>query len=105
MEQSDLYRSDKIPLKYFEEVEKNELKKRLTLFILDLLVNDFQRLTLLLYRHDVAEQKASLAMREPTNEQKASHLAELVIERELQKAATRKAYRQYKENRKNKRIE
>ena len=105
MEQSELYHSDKIPLKYFEKPDRNELKKQLTLFILDLLVNDFRKLSALLYRHDVAERKAALAMREPTNEQKAGHLAELVIERELQKAATRKAYREYKENQKNKSIE
>ncbi len=102
MNEFNLSNSDKIPAKYFEELSKDDLRRALKSIILDLLLNDFQKLTLLLYRHDVPERKAALAFNEPDNERKAEHLADLVIQRELQKVATRRAYRRYKAEKGNK---
>ncbi len=55
-----------------------------------LLDHDFEKLLNMLYRIDVSEQKAGRAL---SADVPAIRLAELVIERELQKVATRKKYK------------
>jgi hypothetical protein len=52
--------------------------------------NDFQHFLNLLYRIDISEEKAKLAF---TDDHPTARLAELIIERELQKAASRKKYK------------
>ena len=71
-----------------EGLEK--LKKWLTQEIMILMERDFQKLLQILYRIDVNEQKAKKAF-SATNP--ASALAELIIERELQKVESRKKYK------------
>lgn len=72
----------------FSNLEK--LENWLTGEIALLMDQDFERLMNVLYRIDVGEDKTKLAYAasNPANE-----LAKLIIERELQKVATRKKYR------------
>ena len=92
---------DKIPIKYFELPKQNRLREALIVFVLDLLQHDFHRLSNLLYRHDVSEKAIVSALSSGTIDEKAKHIADLIIDREMQKVATRKAYREFKSNQKN----
>lgn len=58
----------------------------------ELLVKDFNRLINCLYILDVSEVKLKSALAE-SNENPASIIAEMIIERELQKVETRKKYK------------
>jgi hypothetical protein len=77
----------------YEILERDELHHRLKTYILELLEFNFDRLTQLMYRHDVAENKFHAALDSGNLEEQASKLADAVIERELEKIETRKAYR------------
>ncbi len=88
--------NEPLPSEY-ETLSGEELKKRLQVFIADLLEHDFQKLCNLIYRHDVKEEKFQRALRQGNINKQASEIADLVIEREMQKVETRKAYRKRKE--------
>lgn len=94
-----------IPAQFFETMERSDLKQQLKLFIRDLLEHDFHRLCNLIYRHDVSEPKFHQALDLPDIDLQAESIADLVIEREMQKIATRKAYRKFKEDRDKKSLE
>ncbi len=89
---------ESIPGRIFETMDRNELKEKLTSLIKELLQNDFARLCNIIYRHDVQEVKFQKALELPDIVLQAEKISDLVIERELQKVETRKAYRRYKEN-------
>jgi len=99
-EDGNLDKYQQIPVAYFESLSGDELSKRLKVFILDLLQHDFHRLCNLIYRHDVAENKFNQALSNPDMEAQAAAIAQLVIEREMQKITSRKAYREYKSSKK-----
>lgn len=67
----------------------DKLKEWLAYEIQILLDHDFQKLLNMLYRIDVKEQKAKEALADLNPSFK---LAELIIEREMQKVASRKKY-------------
>lgn len=67
------------------------LHEQLANKILDLLNNDFNALVNLLYKIDVNEQKARTCFGK-TNEEIAQCLAQLIWERQVQKAEYRKKY-------------
>ena len=58
----------------------------------DLLAKDFSRLINYLYRLDVSETKLKSALAE-SNDNPASMITQMIIEREMQKVETRKKYR------------
>ncbi len=87
---------DKIPSKYFELPDQHRLREALTVFIADLLAHDFSKLCHLMYRYDVPEQAFHQALASESIDEQASCIADLVIAREMQKVATRAAYRQHK---------
>lgn len=70
----------------------SEFQKLLTGLIGHLLDNDFERLLNGLYRIDVSEEKVKLAMASQGNI--AEQVAQLIIEREMQKVITREKYRE-----------
>ncbi len=82
----------------FTNLSKDELEKKLHIFILDLLENNIEKLRLLIYRHDVSEEKFYNALKLPEKEQQAWKITHLVIDRELKKIETRLAYKQSKES-------
>jgi len=84
----------------YESLSRNELRKQLSEFIYDLLVYNPEKLTNLMYRHDVKESLfiKALSIGDPTEQSIA--IADLVIEREMEKVEMRKAYKKYKEEKK-----
>ena len=75
-----------------EDLSKNELQERLTAFINELIVNDFQRLITILYRVDVDEKKLKRILKENIWTDAGEIIANLIIEREIQKIETRKQF-------------
>ena len=75
-----------------EKPELEELHQYLTAAIRKLLNKDFNRLINILYRIDITESRVAKVLHTDDPMQIASELASLVIERELQKVATRKIY-------------
>jgi hypothetical protein len=71
----------------------DEIREKLLVLINDLINKDFQTLIQLLYRIDVNEKKIRLYLNEKPNEDAASVLADLIIERQLQKIESRKKFR------------
>lgn len=71
----------------------DELKEYLVKEIKILLDSNFQQLLSVLYRIDVSEAKAKQAFALLNNNAIANKLAELILERQYQKAKTRIAYR------------
>ena len=96
----DLYKYNE-PLKSdYESLSRNELETRLHSFISNLLVNDFEKLCNLIYRHDVNEAKFNNSLNIPDINEQAWIITHLVIDREMEKVKMRKAYKDYKENQK-----
>lgn len=77
-------------------LDHDTLHSRLRLFIADLLTNDFEQLCALMYRHDVNESAFNQALSFSTDEERTAAIAELVIQREMQKMETRMAYAKQK---------
>ena len=79
------------------EVEKmnySEFLKNLTRIINYLLEKDFQRLLNGLYRIDVSEQKVNEVLNASAPDSIAKEVAQLILERELQKVETRLKYKE-----------
>ena len=70
----------------------NEMRSQLILLINELINKDFHSLIQLLYRIDVSEKKIRVYLSEKPNEDAANVLADLIIERQLQKIETRKKF-------------
>ena len=71
-----------------------ELKNRLIPLINDLLIHDFAGLMQILYRIDVDEKKLKSVLKENQHQDAASLIADEIIRRQLQKIATKKEFRQ-----------
>lgn len=76
----------------------NEVRDKLILLINELINKDFQALVQLLYRVDVNENKIRLYLNQKTNEDAASVLADLVIERQLEKIKSRETFKSTNKN-------
>ncbi len=61
-------------------------------YINRLILSDFSKLVQLLYRVDVSEKKLKQILQEHPNEDAAVIIAQLIIERQQQKAESRKKY-------------
>ena len=77
---------------------QNEIREKLLVLINELINKDFHALIQLLYRIDVNEKKIRLYLNEKPNEDAASVLADLIIERQLQKIESRKKFRSKNNN-------
>jgi len=73
-----------------ESVEK--IRKQLIILINELINKDFHALLQLLYRIDVNEKKIRYYLDENKNEDSAPVLADMIIERQLQKIESRKHF-------------
>lgn len=67
-----------------------ELKQKLSIHINDLINHDFQKLVSLLYRIDVNENKMRNLLDQKEGENAAGLIANLIIERQLEKIESRK---------------
>lgn len=86
--------SSLIPNNDFEKLE--EFKKYLIEKLKDMLDNNFNLLVNTLYRIDISEQKLSELFSGKNRENIPEKLAEMIIERQLQKIQFRKQYREGK---------
>ena len=89
----------------YETVSREELKRRLTIFISELLETNFEKLCSMVYRHDVSEARFNHVLQSGSIKEQAEKLSDLVIERELEKVKSRQAYRREKDKMMNKKID
>jgi len=73
--------------------KKAVLKQQLAVYLNDLLLHDFHSLVQLLYRVDVSEKKIKAVLQEHPTEDAGNLLADLVIQRQAEKQATRNSFR------------
>lgn len=72
----------------------NELRAKLASYLDNLVVNDFNKLVSILYRIDIAQEKAKAALQENAKKESAGEtLAHLIVERQMEKVITRRKYR------------
>lgn len=91
--------------KDYEALSREEIKTHLTKYIAELLEYNFEKLCNLIYRHDVSEAKFYQALGNGDIIIQAENIAELVIEREMQKVETRKVYKSHQEEKRKKELE
>ena len=86
--------SDKIisEINLMQQVSNEQIRARLIDLINELIQKDFNALLQLLYCIDVDEMKIRSCLKENKNNDTASLLADLIIERQLQKIKTRQEY-------------
>ena len=71
------------------KITREELHQKLSVYINDLIVHDFQKLVFILYRVDVHEGKLKHLLKENPGEDAGLVIADLIIERQLQKIKSR----------------
>jgi hypothetical protein len=81
-----------------DNLSLDELQKQLASYINLLIQNDFQKLIMLLYRIDVSEVKLKQLLKVQPQEDAGKIIADLVIERQLQKIKTRQQFKQQGDN-------
>ncbi|MCK9401409.1 MAG: hypothetical protein M0Q51_15635 [Bacteroidales bacterium] len=74
-------------------VDRNMIREKLAILIEHMMQNNFEKLCQAMYRLDVSESKFHQVMTEQPTEEISSSLADLVIEREMQKVRTRITYK------------
>ena len=72
-------------------LEKLKLREQLIFYINHLVLNDFNKLVQILYSVDVSEQKLKTLLQEKPQTDAAELIADLLIERQQQKIATKKS--------------
>lgn len=72
-----------------ENISLSELKEQLTQYINELINTDFEKLIFYLYRIDVHEAKMKQLLQAHEGENAASLIAQLIIDRQVQKIKTR----------------
>jgi uncharacterized protein YwgA len=82
--------NDSLELSLPGTLSQDELKKKLTERINHLINNDFENLVSLLYRIDVNENKIRNLLKVNEGENAARIIADLIIERQLQKIESRR---------------
>lgn len=70
-----------------------ELRNKLTVYFNELINSDFEKLVFLLYRIDVNEARMRALLAHKEGQDSAGLIADLVIERQLQKIESRKQFR------------
>lgn len=81
-----------------EQISFNEIREQLGQCINDLIVNDFQKLVSVLYRIDISESRLKRLLLEENHEDAGKVIADLIIQRQLEKIKTRQQFKQPNEN-------
>jgi hypothetical protein len=76
-----------------ENISFDLLKEKLSDHINHLIQHDFQKLVAVLYRIDVSEAKLKYLLKENTDQDASPIIADLIIERQLQKIKSRQEHR------------
>jgi hypothetical protein len=74
-------------------IAEEELRRQLSIQINYLIVHDFQKLVAVLYRVDVNEEKLKQFLKENSGQDAGFIIADLIIERQLQKIKSRREFR------------
>lgn len=77
-----------------DHIPLNEVRENLLVLLNQLINQDFSILLQLLYRIDINEKKIRLLLEKNPTEDSASIIADLIIERQLQKIASRKLFKE-----------
>ena len=75
-------------------ISSEELKEKLTFHINHLINHDFEKLVFYLYRVDVNESRMQQLLEQREGKNAAGLIADLIIERQLQKIKSRQQFRQ-----------
>jgi hypothetical protein len=75
-----------------ETIPKQLLVEKLSIFIDDLIQNNFQKLVAILYKIDVSEKKLKQLLQESEGVNAAGIISTLIIERQQQKIESRKKF-------------
>lgn len=81
-----------------EELKNRLLLDQFTAYIRGLILNDFEKLVNLLYRIDVDESKLKQLLSMHKNEDSAKIIAEMIINRQIQKIQFRRSMQQGRES-------
>jgi hypothetical protein len=81
-----------------ETISLEELKQKLSLYVNHLINHDFEKLVFYLYRIDVNEAKMKQLLEQREGEDAPGLIADLIIERQLQKIKSRQQFRQRDSN-------
>jgi len=95
--EKDLQKHDSVLLPEVQEhIGREEIKKKLEQIIGQMLSEEFEKLCNTMYRLDVSEIKFHHILNNTPSEEISGELADLVIDREIQKIKTRELYRKNK---------
>jgi len=81
-----------------EKISLEELKGKLMQHVNHLIDTNFQQLVAILYRVDVSESKLKMLLNESMGEDSGSIIADLIIERQLQKIKFRQKFSNWNKN-------
>jgi hypothetical protein len=81
-----------------KKISLEELKGKLTQHVNYLIDTNFQQLVAILYRVDVSESKLKMLLNESMGEDSGSVIADLIIERQLQKIKFRQKFSNWNKN-------
>lgn len=84
---------NELSLQLTEAVNIEELKRLIAARINDLIQHDFTQLTQILYRIDVNEDRLKYLLNDPGEKDAAEIIAELIIERQVEKFESRKTFK------------
>jgi hypothetical protein len=81
-----------------ENISLEKLKEKISFHVNELIQHDFQKLVTILYRIDVNEPKLKYLLKENPGDDAGKIIAELIIERQLQKIKSRQEHSKRDEN-------
>ena len=100
MENTELIQlvNEEMTIELPEKISFEEIREQISQNVNNLIVNDFQRLVSLLYRIDISESKLRQLLKEENHEDAGKIIADMIIERQLQKIKTRQQFKQPNKN-------
>jgi hypothetical protein len=100
MDNTELIRllNNELPIEIAEENSYQEIHVQLSVYLNNLIKNDFDKLIAYLYRIDVNEQKLKTLLMQKPDEDAGNIIATLIIERQEQKIKTRRQFTQNNED-------
>jgi hypothetical protein len=84
--------NNELPVEIAAQKSYNEIHAQLSVYINNLIRDDFDKLITYLYRIDVNEQKLKSLLQQSPNEDAGNIIATLIIERQQQKIKTRQQF-------------
>ena len=78
-----------------DDISFELLNEKLLQHINNLILHDFQKLVSLLYRIDINEEKLKYLLKENADKDAASIIADLIIERQMQKIKSKELFKQW----------